>query len=315
MTISFNTSKIDEMLELEANNLKLKKRQFSIFGYHTIFKDKKLSELKTSKISKERALFPTMNPNLFCGLPSIFSCKSELRVCLNPGDVIFCFPNKSNMKDYFIKFKKEPAPERCLTLVLIVIKKCDLIHSYSHLPFKACNISRNIIKNDNYAYKTFAGDLIQTGDITAKYEGGQWKPVGGKNNPHYHNTDDIFSLNYKLCKYRKYLSELNENTRPFPNKGCNKLKCDYYGKECNMELGNWKYDILFKWGLLGSLNKHIPIEFRSFYLGSKGWSLKVFEKEIKSPRILDNIRYYNSKVLNERGQRILDKLRKEFNIK
>ncbi len=39
-------------------------------------------------------------------------------------------------------------------------------------------------------------------------------------------------------------------------------------------------DILFKWGLLGSLKKSIPLEFRSFYLGSKGWSLKRFAEEI-----------------------------------
>jgi hypothetical protein len=49
-----------------------------------------------------------------------------------------------------------------------------------------------------------------------------------------------------------------------------------------MKPGNWKYDILFKWGLLGSLKKSIPLEFRSFYLGSKGWSIKKFAEEISA---------------------------------
>ena len=97
MLKDINTSEIDKVLKSEAESLKkdfdISKRQFAVFGYNTIFKGN-TSKLE-KEISKERALFPTMNPNLFGGLPSIFSCKPGLRVKLNPGDVIFCFPNKT----------------------------------------------------------------------------------------------------------------------------------------------------------------------------------------------------------------------------
>ena len=280
MLKDINTSEIDKVLKSEAVSLKkdfdISQRQFAVFGYDTIFSTSKLEE----GISKERALFPTMNPNLFGGLPSIFSCKPELRVKLNPGDVIFCFPNKTkNMEKYFIERNKEP-PERCLTLVMIVIKKIDLKHIPNDLSFKYCKEKRNVTKDPDCEYISFDGDLKQVGDITAKFKNGIWEYAGEGKGPHFRIPEfikSIKSINNSQCEYGKYLSNLAENEDPKYSKlGCRSLKCKYYRKECKMKRGNWKYDILFKWGLLGSLNKSIPLKFRSFYLGSKGWTIERF---------------------------------------
>ncbi len=316
MSLISDTSKIDKILDSEARNLKLKKRQFSIFGYNTIFKHKKISDFKKDKkhISRERALFPTMNPNLFGGLPSIFSCKPRLRVSLNPGDVIFCIPNKTNMANYYANIKKEDPPKRCITLVMIVIKKINLQNAFEQLSFKACNIKMNIIKDDECEYMTFAPDLKQAGDITVKYKEGNWEYAGNENDSHHHNNDNVKSLNYKFCSYRHYLDDLTEDKRPFSNLGCKKLKCKSYKRECKMKSGNWKYDILFKWGLLGSLKKSIPLEFRSFYLGSKGWTLKKFAEEIGAPKILGNTRWVESEELNKNGPEVLRNLREDFEV-
>ena len=123
MQKSPDTSKVDNLLKSAVNNINIENRQFRIFSYNTFFNNNhiKIKDLKKKIISKERALFPSMNPNLFGGLPSIFSCKPRLRVCLNPGDVIFCYPNSSNMEEYF-KLIKEESPKRCITLIMIVIE-------------------------------------------------------------------------------------------------------------------------------------------------------------------------------------------------
>ena len=168
MLKDINTSEIDKILKSEAESLKkdfdTSKRQFAVFGYDTIFK-KKPSKLKND-ISKEGALFPTMNPNLFGGLPSIFSCKPELRVKLNPGDVIFCFPNKFKKMNKYFKERNEEPPERCLTLVMIVIKKIDLKRIPNELSFKYCKEIRNITKYHDCEYiPQFADDLLQAGGI------------------------------------------------------------------------------------------------------------------------------------------------------
>ena len=305
---------IDDILNFEAGTISLNERQFSIFGYNTIFHDKKINELKKN-ISKERALFPSMNPNLFGGLPSIFSCKPELRVSLKPGDVIFCFPNKSTMKDYFIQIRKQDPPDRCLTLVFIVIKKIPLKSAHVLLSFKACRFAEKIKNDENLDFISFAGDLKQAGDITAKYKDGIWEYAGEERGPHFHNQDTIKIIHDGQCKYGKYLSKLAKKEDPKYSKlGCLSLKCKYYRKECKMESGNWKYDILFKWGLLGSLKKSIPLEFRSFYFGSKGWSLKKFAEEVGVPKILENARWYKKDLLNEKGPEILNKLRIEYKI-
>lgn len=302
-----NYNRFERILEFEANKINLNDREFSIFGYNTVFHDKKINEPKEN-ISKERALFPSMNPNLFGGLPSIFSCKPELRVSLKPGDVIFCFPNKSRMKDYFNRIKKQDPPERCLTLVFIVIKKVLLKSAYDLLSFKACRFAEKIKNNENFEYISFAEDLKQVGDITAKFKNVIWEYAGEGRGPHFHNQETIKTINNSQCEYGKYLSNLSENEDPKYSKlGCLSLKCKYYGKECKMKPGNWKYDILFKWGLLGSLKKSIPLEFRSFYLGSKGWLLKKFTEEIAAPKILENVRWYKRDLLKQNGQEILNK--------
>lgn len=308
------TSEIDNLLKSEINEIKLENRQFRIFSYNTFFNHIKLGDLKNLNldISKEKALFPSMNPNLFGGLPSIFSCKPSLRVSLNPGDVIFCFPNSSNMEEYF-KLRNENSPQRCITLIMIVIEKVDLQHAYNQFNFKACNISRNLIKHKDCEYKVFASDLKQAGDITAKFFQDEWEYVGGYGDPHFHNDNiEIKSLNDKSCKYRDYLYELNDNIRPFTKKGCKRLSCK---TECKMRPGTWKYDILFKWGLLGSFKRDIPVEFRSFYLGSTGWSLKDFAERIGAPKLHDNPRWHKKEVLNKNGPEVLEKLREDFNIK
>ena len=82
-----------------------------------------------------------------------------------------------------------------------------------------------------------------------------------------------------------------------------------------MRSGTWKYDILFNWGLLGSLKKNIPIEFRSFYLGSKGWPLKDFADRIGTPNLCKNPRWIKNKILNQKGPEILKKLREDFEIR
>ena len=330
MLKDIDTSEIDKILKSEAESLKkdfnISKRQFRVFGYNTIFKENK-SKLKKKEISREGALFPTMNPNLFGGLPSIFSCKPELRVRLSPGDVIFCFPNKTKkikgdedetiMKKYFRERNEEP-PERCLTLVMIVIKKIDLKSIPKNLSFKYCKEKRNITKYSDCEYiSPFAGDLKQVGDITAKFKNGIWEYAGEGNKPHNPEfINSIQSINNSQCEYGKYLSNLTENEDPKYSKlGCRSLQCKYYGKECEMKPGNWKYDILFKWGLLGSLKKSIPLEFRSFYLGSKGWSLERFAEEINSPKISKNIRWFKRDLLNEKGSEVLNKLRIKYKIK
>lgn len=319
MLKDINTSEIDKILKSEAESLKkdfdTSKRQFAVFGYNTIFKEK-TSKLK-KKISKEKALFPTMNPNLFGGLPSIFSCKPELRVKLNPGDVIFCFPNKTkNMNKYFKERNEEP-PERCLTLVMIVIKKIDLKRIPNELSFKYCKEKRNVTKYPDCEYiPQFADDLRQAGDITAKFKNGIWEYAGVGKRPHNpESIKSIRSINNSQCKYGKYLSSLAENEDPKYSKlGCRSLQCKYYKRECKMKPGNWKYDILFKWGLLGSLKKSIPLEFRSFYLGSKGWSIKKFAEEISAPQILVSTRY-KKYLSNEKGAGVLNKLRIKYEIK
>lgn len=314
MQKSPDTSEIDNLLKSAVKDIKIENRQFSIFSYNTFFNHIKLKDLKNLNldISKERALFPSMNPNLFGGLPSIFSCKPRLRVFLNPGDVIFCYPRSSKMEEYF-KLKKEESPERCITLIMIVIEKVYLQHAYELLKFKACNISRSIIKDNNNEYITFTPDLKQAGDITGKLFDGKWVYIGKDGDPHFHNDDrEIKSLNDKSCKYRNYLDELADNERPFSNKGCKRLSCK---TECKMRSGTWKYDILFKWGLLGSLKKNLPIEFRSFYLGSKGWPLKDFADRIGAPNLCKNPRWHKKEFLNKNGPEILQKLREDFNIK
>lgn len=306
--------------EIELNDNFFQKRQFRIFGYNTIFHDKsiKKKEILKKEISKERALFPTMNPNLFGGLPSIFSCKPKLRVELNPGDVIFCVPNKSPrrvIERYFRNKNKKP-PERCITLVMIVIKKINLKKAYKQLPFKACSKKHPLRKIEGGVYKTFEKDLIQAGDVTAKYieEQNRWKFVGKKGDNHYHDEDNIKSLNDDSCEFKKYLEELaeNEQLKLINKKACYDLNCKYRNKECKMKSGNWKYDILFKWGLLGSLKKSIPLEFRSFYLGSEGWTLRYFAKRIGAHKLVENIRNLDNKTLNERGPEILEDLRRDF---
>ena len=82
-----------------------------------------------------------------------------------------------------------------------------------------------------------------------------------------------------------------------------------------MEQGIWKYDLICKKGLLGSLKKSIPLEFRSFYLGSKGWSFKKFNKEIGVDEIIGNVRWFKGDLLNENGAGVLNKLRIEYEIK
>jgi hypothetical protein len=312
-------SEIHNMLESEAKQIKIKERQFSLFAYNTIFDDKKKTELNL-EISQERALFPTMNPNLFGGLPSIFSCKPRLRVSLKPGDVIFCFPKKpkrsNNMEKYF-RFKGQKIPARCITLIMIVIKKVSFQHAYDLLRFKACNIKREIIDNNDFEYFTFSPDLKQSGDITARFKDGAWEYVGNDSDSHYNDEVSIKSLNDRDCPYKNYL---DENHEPFPVKGCNKLNCVLYKNEiCKMKSGNWKYDILFKYGLLGSLKKSIPLEVRSFFLGSKGWTLKEFTKRIGvdncEKNLEKNARWYSPAVLNSKGSEILDDLRDNYNIK
>ncbi len=327
MLKDINTSEIDKILKSEAESLKkdfnISKRQFRVFGYNTIFKENK-SKLKKKEISREGALFPTMNPNLFGGLPSIFSCKPELRVRLSPGDVIFCFPNKTKkikgdedetiMKKYFRERNEEP-PERCLTLVMIVIKKIDLKSIPNNLSFKYCKEKRNITKYPDCEYTSFSDDLLQVGDITAKFKNSIWEHAGDGIGPHFHDHEPIKSINNSQCKYGKYLSSLSENEDPKYSKlGCLSLKCKYYRKECKMKPGNWEYDILFKWGLLGSLKKSIPLEFRSFYLGSEGCSLERFAEEINAPKISKNIRY-KKYLSNEKGSEVLNKLRIKYEIK
>lgn len=314
MQKSPDTSEIDNLLKSAVKYIKIENRQFRVFSYNTFFHHIKLKDLKNLNldISKERALFPSMNPNLFGGLPSIFSCKPRLRVCLNPGDAIFCYPRSSKMEEYF-KLKKEESPKRCITLVMIVIEKVNLQHAYELLKFKACSISRSIIKDNKDEFITFAPDLKQAGDITAKSVDGKWVYVGRDEDPHFHNDDrEIKSLNDKSCKYRNYLYELADNERPFLKKGCKRLSCKTV---CNMRSGTWKYDILFKWGLLGSLKKNIPLEFRSFYLGSKGWPLKDFAKRIGAEELCRNPRWIKNKILNQKGPEILKSLREDFEIR
>ncbi|KKN25045.1 hypothetical protein LCGC14_0888780 [marine sediment metagenome] len=313
MQKSPDTSEIDNLLKSAVKNIKIENRQFRVFSYNTFFNHIKLKDLKNLNldISKERALFPSMNPNLFGGLPSIFSCKPSLRVSLNPGDVIFCFPKSSYMEEYF-KLRNEESPQRCITLVIIVIKKVDLQHAYEILKFKAWNISRKIIKDNRSEFMVFAPDLKQVGDITAKIIDKNWDYVGGYEDPHFHNDDrEIKSLNDNSCKYRNYLYELLDHERPFTNKGCKRLSCK---TECSVRPGTWKYDILFKWGLLGSLKKGIPLNFRSFYLGSKGWPLKDFADRIGAPNLCKNARWHRKEFLNKNGPDILQKLREDFNI-
>jgi len=308
-------SSIEEILKLDPGTITLNKRKFSIFGYKTIFHDKRIKDLNNN-ISKERALFPSMNPNLFGGFPSIFSCKPEFRVNLKPGDVIFCFPNKSRMKDYFLKIKKENPPERCITIVIIVIQKLPLKSAHDLLGFKACKFARPIKFDENLEYISFAKDLKQVGDITAKYRDGLWGYAGREGGPHFNNGSNIKIIHDSQCNYGNYLSKLAENEDPKYSKlGCSLLKCKYYRKECKMRSGNWMYDILFKWGLLGSLQKSTPLEFRSFYLGSKGWLLKRFSDEIGAPKMLDNARWFKKDLLNQRGPEILKKMRREYNLK
>lgn len=183
------------------------------------------------------------------------------------------------------------------------------------LSFKACSIVEKIENDNNCEYLSFATDLKQVGDITAKYRNGVWEYAGEKNGRHFHDQNNIKVFQDDKCEYGKYLSNLAENETPKYSKlGCFSLKCEYYGDECKMEAGNWKYDILFKWGLLGSLKKVIPFEFRSFYLGSKGWSLERFANEIGAPKFLKNDRWYKRDLLNKQGLEILKKLREEYNI-
>ncbi len=341
MLKDINTSKIDEILKSEAESLKkdfdISERQFAVFGYNTIFKGN-TSKLE-KEISKERALFPTMNPNLFGGLPSIFSCKPGLRVKLNPGDVIFCFPNKTKkikgdknennkdetiMKKYFKDRGKEP-PERCLTLVMIVIKKIDLKHIPNALSFKYCKEKRNVTKYPDCEYiPQFADDLRQAGDITVDFQCNSFYYTGDLKSPHRETrikkitikSENIRFLNKeKDCPYSRRL--LEEDFFELP---CNKVfKCDHFFKnksaldKCYMKDGIWKYDLICKKGLLGSLKKSIPLEFRSFYLGSEGWALERFAEEINAPEILKNIRY-KKYISNEKGAGVLNKLRIEHKI-
>lgn len=82
-----------------------------------------------------------------------------------------------------------------------------------------------------------------------------------------------------------------------------------------MEQGIWKYDLICKKGLIGSLKKSIPLEFRSFYLGSMGWSFKKFKKEIGADKELNNVRWFKGDLLNEKGAGVLNKLRIKYEIK
>jgi len=306
-------SEIHNKLESDAKQIKIKERQFNLFAYNTIFNDKELTKLKRLDISQEKALFPTMNPNLFGGLPSIFSCKPRLRVSLNPGDVIYCLPKRSIKMEKYYTFKGQAPPERRITLVMIIIKKVNLQHAYDLLSFKACSTKKEIIDDKECEYFTFSSDLKQSGDITARYKDGAWEYTGNKYDPHYNDDISVKSLNDKECPYNDYLKE---NQEPFPEKGCEKLNCEFYKKKlCQMKAGNWKYDILFKWGLLGSLKKSIPLEFRSFYLGSKGWTLKEFAHKIGAANLVRNARWYKPEVLKSKGPKILNDLRERYNIK
>ncbi len=313
MLKNINTSEIDKTLKSEAESLKkdfdTSKRQFAVFGYNTILK-------KT--ISKEKALFPTMNPNLFGGLPSIFSCKPALRVKLNPGDVIFCFPNKT---------KNIKSLERCLTLVMIVIKKIDLKSIPNNLSFKYCKEKRNITKYPDCEYiPQFEDDLRQAGDITVDFQCNSFYYTGDLKSPHREikfkkitiESENIRFLNKeKTCPNSRRLLEEDFSRLP-----CKEVfKCRYFENnptslsldKCYMKQGIWKYDLICKKGLLGSLKKSIPLEFRSFYLGSKGWSIKKFAEEINAPKILVNIRY-KKYLSNEKGAEVLNKLRSKFKI-
>ena len=227
MLKDINTSEIDKILKSEAESLKkdfdTSKRQFAVFGYNTIFK-KNTSKLKNG-ISREGALFPTMNPNLFGGLPSIFSCKPGLRVKLNPGDVIFCFPNTKTKKinKYFKERNKEP-PERCLTLVMIVIKKIDLKHIPNELSFKYCKEKRNVTKYPDCEYiPQFADDLRQAGDITVDFQHNSFYYTGDLKSPHRETrikkiiikSENIRFLNKeKTCPYNKRLLEEDFSSLP-----------------------------------------------------------------------------------------------------
>ena len=330
MLKDIDMSEIDKILKSEAESLKkdfdTSKRKFAVFGYNTIFKENTSKLKKVREISKERALFPTMNPNLFGGLPSIFSCKPELRAKLNPGDVIFCFPNKTIMKKYFKDRGKEP-PERCLTLVMIVIKKIDLKCIPKNLSFKYCKEKRNVKKYSNCEYiPQFADDLRQAGDITVDFQRNSFYYTGDLKSPHRETkikkmpikSENIRFLNKeKTCPNNKRL--LEEDFFELP---CNKVfKCRHFFEnksaldKCYMKDGIWKYDLICKKGLLGSLKKSIPLEFRSFYLGSEGWPLKRFAEEINAPKISKNIRWFKRDLLNEKGAEGLNKLRIKYEIK
>lgn len=309
-------SKIHNLLESEVKGKKVKKRQFRVFAYNTIFNIETLVKLKSIEISPERALFPSMNPNLFGGLPSIFSCKPNLRVSLNPRDVIFCFPRKSNKHEKYFTFKRQELPVRCLTLIMIIIKKVELQQAFDFLNFKSCNKYHEVVYNENFEYfpfSPFPSDLIQSGDITARYREGMWEYAGYGHGVHNRNASNIKSLNDADCLYKSYLKE---NRVPFPKLGCeNSFKCVHYKKTCNMKSGNWKYDILFKWGLMGSLKKSIPLDYRSFYLGSKGLTLEEFADKLNCKEIKANPRHIKNDVLNEKGPELLNNLREAYGIK
>jgi len=270
-----------------------------------------------------------MNPNLFGGLPSIFSCKPELRVKLNPGDVIFCFPNKTkNMVKYFKERNEEP-PERCLTLVMIVIKKIDLKRIPKNLSFKYCKEKRNVTKYSDCEYiPQFDDDLRQAGDITVDFQRNGFYYTGDEvRTPHRETrikkitikSENIRFLNkQKTCLFEKRLLEEDFSSLP-----CKRVfKCRHFENKsasfsldkCYMKQGIWKYDLICKKGLIGSLKKSIPLEFRSFYLGSKGWSFKKFKKEIGVDKKLDNVRGFKRDLLNEKGAGVLNELRIKYEI-
>lgn len=297
------TKKIDDQLEsailqIDKENV-VKNRQFRLFAYRSMIQDHRL---KSEKVEYEQALFPSMNPNLIGDISSICSCKPEYRVQLNPGDVIFCFPQSCN---YFNKQKP-----RKLTLIFIVIKKIELKEALKLMPFKSCRWTQ---KKSIHGSKT-----IQFGDITARYSKGEWSYAGCDHLTPHRDKLSIKSLNNLSCPYRKYLLD---GKQPYVRLGCKYLKCPFYYKnenfpkdQCNMKSGNWKYDILFKWGLIGSLKSSIPLDFRSFYMGSKGWSIDKFVKELGNPEKSKffNERNYKNDFLNKVGPKILKKLRQEY---
>ena len=280
-----NLNYLKEAVNLLKEEDNPKEQQFGLFSYKTRIHFKKRSQ----KISYEQTLFPNMNPNIIGGVFSIFSCKPRYRVTLNPGDIIFCFPQAHQF------FKNKATPRR-LTLIFNILKKIEIKDALKIKLLKFKSVS------NKHSINVKGQDISQYGDITARFTNGRWEYAGKEKGTHSSSKKTLEK------QYSEYL--INQNQNP-PRRLGRKMKTKF-----NIRNETWEYDILFKWGLIGGSHDSIPIKYRSFYFGSEGlpfddfWSIitKYCKVQTKNPR------HVKQKALNKKGQEILQEIKTRLHI-